>query len=61
MVKCDGIDDHKVLEVVHVRDVVAVPGHYVKRTVILHRLEEATAVFVDHRPLLGIVVVLFEE
>ena len=61
MVKRDGIDDAKVLQVVHVRDVIAVPGDYVKRTVILHRLEEAATVFIDHCPLPGVVVVVLEE
>ncbi len=48
MIEFDGIDDHKLGQVVLVRRVVAVPGHYVERAVVLHCAEQVALVFVDH-------------
>ena len=47
MVEFDGIDDHEIGQIVFVRDVISVPGDYVKRAVLLDGLEEMAAVFVD--------------
>lgn len=46
MIKCDSIDDHEVLEVVLVRVVVAMPGHNVKRRVILLFVPRNSVVYV---------------
>ena len=48
MVELDGIDDHEISQIVFVRDVISVPGDYVKRAVLLDGLEEMAAVFVDN-------------
>ena len=47
VIERNGIDDHKMLEVVHVRCVVAVPCHHVEGTVVLSGLEQTSLVFVD--------------
>ena len=48
MVELDGIDDHEISQIVFVRDVISVPGDYVKRAVLLDGLEKMSAVFVDN-------------
>lgn len=47
VVERDGVDDHKVFQVVHVRRIVAVPSYHVEGAVILSGLEQMSLVFVD--------------
>lgn len=47
MVEFDRVNDHKIGQVVFVRNVIAVPSDDIERTVLLDGLEEMAAVLVD--------------